>query len=73
MVQLSITMTTDASVTGWGCCLNIVSTGGNWTSDEVDINYLDICEVLLALKLFAHKFQENMLKSCLTILQQWLA
>ena len=35
-----VTMTTDASLIGWGCCLDTVSTGGNWTPEEAqhDIN-----------------------------------
>ena len=37
-------MTTDASFTGWGCCFDTVTTGGNWTPEEAahDINYLEM-------------------------------
>ena len=41
--------------TGWGCCLDTVTTGGNWTPDKVavhDINCLEILAVFLALKSF---------------------
>ena len=49
-------MTTDASLIGWGCCLDTVTTGGNWTPEEAqhDINYLEILAVFLALKSFSN-------------------
>lgn len=39
-----IMMTIDASFTGWGCCFDTVTTGGNWTPEEAahDINYLEV-------------------------------
>lgn len=47
-----IMMTTDASFTGWGCCFDTVTTGGNWTPEEAahDINYLEMLAAFLALK-----------------------
>ena len=51
-----VTMTTDASLIGWGCCLDTVTTGGNWTPEEAqhDINYFEILAVFLALKSFSN-------------------
>ena len=51
-----VTMTTDASLIGWGCCLDTVTTGGNWTPEEAqhDINYLEILAVFLPLKSFSN-------------------
>lgn len=39
-----IMMTIDAPFTGWGCCFDTVTTGGNWTPEEAahDINYLEM-------------------------------
>lgn len=50
-----ITMSTDASSSGWGCSLGQIKTGGNWTQDEAQnhINYLELFAVFLALKTFA--------------------
>ena len=44
-----VTMTTDASFTGWGCCFGTVTTGGKWTPEEAehDINYLELLSALL--------------------------
>ena len=49
-----MTMSTDASLMGWGCCLDKVSAGGNWSLDESKhhINYLEMFAVWLALKSF---------------------
>ena len=50
-----LTMTTDASLIGWGCCIEPVNSGGNWTPEEAqhdDINYLEMLAVFLALKSF---------------------
>ena len=48
------TITTDASLLGWGAVMNSISTGGNWTYDESlhHINYLEVYVILLALKTF---------------------
>ena len=47
-----ITMTTDASLSGWGACLDGMTTGGRWNPDEAthDINCLEILAVLFALQ-----------------------
>ena len=49
-----VTMTTDASLIGWGCCIDTVTSGGNWSPEEAqhDINYLEMLAVSLALKSF---------------------
>ena len=51
-----VTMTTDASLIGWGCCIETVTSGGNWTPEEAqhDINYLEMLAVFLALKSFSN-------------------
>ena len=52
-----IIMTTDASLSGWGACLDGMTTGGRWNSDETthDINYLEMLAVLFALQSFSEK------------------
>ena len=49
------TITTDASLLGWGAVMDSILTGGNWTYDESlhHINYLEMYAILLALKTFA--------------------
>ena len=49
------TITTDASLLGWGAVMDSIPTGGNWTYDEslYHINYLEMYAILLALKTFA--------------------
>ena len=39
-----VTMTTDASFIGWGCSLEEVTSGGNWTPEEAqhEIDYLEM-------------------------------
>ena len=51
-----VIMTTDASLIGWGCCIETVTSGGNWTPVEAqhDINYLEMLAVFLALKSFSN-------------------
>ena len=52
--DFQITLSTDASSTGWGCeCLG-VATGGAWSSIEAKhhINYLEMLAVILALQSF---------------------
>ena len=51
-----VAMTTDASLIGWGCCMETVTAGGNWTPEETqhDINYLEMLAVFLALKSFSN-------------------
>ncbi|CAB4006473.1 Pre-mRNA-splicing factor cwc-26, partial [Paramuricea clavata] len=48
-------MTTDASITGWGCSLAGTPTGGSWDSGESEehINWLEVKAILLGLKSFA--------------------
>ena len=52
-----INMTTDASLSGWGACLDGMTTGGRWNPDEAthDINYLEMLAVLFALQSFSEK------------------
>ena len=52
-----IIMTTDASLSGWGACLDGMTTGGRWNPDEAthDINYLEMLAVLFALQSFSGK------------------
>ena len=59
-----VTMTTDASLIGWGCCIDTVSSGGNWTPEEAqhDINYLEMLAVFLALKSFSSVVQGKHVK-----------
>ena len=54
--NLMVTMSTDASFIGWGCCSDTITSGGNWTPEEVqhDINYLEMLAVFFALKSFSH-------------------
>ena len=50
------TITTAASLLGWGAVPDGISTGGNWTYDESlhHINYLEMYAILVALKTFAN-------------------
>ena len=59
-----VAMTTDASLIGWGCCLDTVTTGGNWTPEEAqhDINYLEILAVFFALKSFSNALSGKHIK-----------
>ena len=52
-----LVISTDASLTGWGCHCEGVSSGGQWLASEKDfhINYLELKAVLLALKSFRSK------------------
>ena len=51
-----VTMSTDASFIGWGCCSDTITSEGNWTPEEVqhDINDLETLVVFFALKSFSH-------------------
>ena len=53
----ALTMTTDASKTGWGCPLLEAPTGCQWTPKEASehINFLEIKAVLLGLQSFFDK------------------
>ncbi len=50
----SCTITTDASMSGWGAWTGEVSTGGDWNSDErkMHINWLELKAAFLALRTF---------------------
>ena len=50
-----ITMTTDASKTGWVCTCQGTPTGGSWTTDQAEnhINYLEAKAVFLGLRSFS--------------------
>ena len=49
-----LVINTDASLTGWGCHCEGISSGGQWLASEKEyhINYLELKAVLLALKTF---------------------
>ena len=52
-----ITMTINRCLSDWmGCCMETVTSGGNWTPEEAqhDINYLEMLAVFLALKSFSN-------------------
>nr|XP_058956687.1 uncharacterized protein LOC131783926 [Pocillopora verrucosa] len=59
-----INMTTDASLSGWGACLDGMTTGGRWNPDEAthDINYLEMLAVLFALQSFFGKVSAKHIK-----------
>ena len=49
-----VTLTSDASHTGWGCVYNGVSSGGHWLPVEAEfhINYVELKAALFALQCF---------------------
>lgn len=51
-----VELTTDASGIGWGAVLNDISTGGHWSTIElqhaVNSNFLELHAVLLGIKMF---------------------
>ena len=51
---------TDVSMTGWGPCVQGMSTGGPWSLKEGqhDINYLDLLVIFLAIQTFAGENRE---------------
>jgi len=56
------TLTTDASLKGWGASYNNTSTGGTWSSDEEKgkhINYLEILAVFMGLQTFLKTFSNT--------------
>ena len=59
-----VTITTDASLIGWGCCIDTVTSGGNWSPEDAqhDINYLEMLAVSLALKSFSSVVQGKHVK-----------
>lgn len=52
--EFQVTLSTDASTTGWGCECKGVATGGAWSQEEArnHINYLEMLAVMLALQSF---------------------
>ncbi|CAB4025002.1 Pre-mRNA-splicing factor cwc-26 [Paramuricea clavata] len=62
--ESDLTMTTDASKTGWGCTLQDLPTGGQWTPEEASghINFLEIKAVLLGLQSFGDKVADRHVK-----------
>ena len=52
--DLQVTMTTYASLIRSGCCIDTVTSGGNWSPEEAqhDIYYLEMLAFFLALKSF---------------------
>lgn len=59
-----LTMTTDASLIGWGCSMQEATAGGNWTPVEAKhhINYLEMFAVFLALKCFTEQISGKHIK-----------
>ena len=59
-----VIMTTDASLLGWGACLDGMTTGGRWNPDEAthDINYLEMLAALFALQSFSDKVSAKHIK-----------
>ena len=57
-------MTTDASLSGWGACLDGMTTGGRWNPSESthNMNYLEILAVLFALQSFSNKVSAKHIK-----------
>ena len=65
----AITMTTDASNTGWGGISDGVFTGGLWSKDEqsLHMNCLELKAVLLSIKAFISKKEKLPFTYCLII------
>jgi hypothetical protein len=64
-----ITITTDASMRGWGAVLGAISIGGRWSSEEQNnhINTLEMMAIFLALKSFTTKISNNYINSSLML------
>ncbi len=58
--QPALTITSDASMEGWGAHCGQIQTGGRWTPEEKShhINYLELLAAFLALQTFAHNKQD---------------
>ena len=56
-----MTITSDASNTGWGACLGGTTTGGTWSAQQMrhHINYLELLAAFLAVQYFL-KGESNM-------------
>ena len=61
---MQVTITTDASQTGWGCTVNGISTGGCWDPMEADrhINYLETMPLFLRLQSFSDQVSDKHVK-----------
>jgi hypothetical protein len=59
-----VCITTDASLTEWGCSVDDVNAGGNWTPTEAEhhINYLEMLAVFFALKSFSSQISGKHVK-----------
>ena len=55
------TLTTDASLLGWGACINDVSTGGPWSNEEKQfhINVLELKAVFLGILALCNNFYDQ--------------
>ena len=60
----TIVVFTHVSSTGWGCSLNNISTGGNWTAEEANnhLNYLELLGIFLALQSFSLTIKGQLVK-----------
>ena len=60
----TIVLFTHVSFTGWGCSLNNISTGGNWTAEEANnhLNYLELLGVFLVLQSFSLTIKRQRVK-----------
>ena len=56
----NLTLTTDASKSGWGAVCLGKATGGRWTKEEASnhINFLELLAVLFGLRCFAQKWKD---------------
>ena len=63
LLQPQHTITTDVSRSGWGAVYGEVSSGGNWTPEESNleshINYLEMLAICLGLQIFAKDKQHT--------------
>ena len=66
-----VSITTDASQSGWGAHCNELKTSGNWSNEETGkhINYLDLLAVLFALKVFIREHRRTLIRVCIVIPQ----
>ena len=62
--KITMLITTDACLKGWGATCNGVATGGVWSIDEKEhhINYLEMHVVFLGLKTFANNLRNVHIK-----------
>ncbi|CAB4031951.1 Transposon Ty3-G Gag-Pol poly [Paramuricea clavata] len=62
--ETQVCITTDASLTAWGCSLDDVNADENWTPIQAEhhINYLEMLAVFFALKLFSSQISGKHVK-----------